>query len=650
MKKMLCVCLVLMMLCAGLAEGRRDAGPAAMVLERLDALPEAGWQSAVAFPDWKGYVDDTLAMNGMFSFRFYHGQGTVYLDVAEGVTGFRLYVNGVRCDTSGVAGGIWSADISAAAVDGVNTLQITNIRPGDIEKAVTVYIPYPAVLPGDAREEGINPEALRLIGDIVESDIAHGFTSAQLAVVKNGRLVVDEAWGRANSYNPDGSRKTDATPVTSDTLYDLASVSKMFATEYAIQKLVTDGLLDVDTPVVEILGDAFAENTIYIAYTGVDDLPDLETQKAWKRGLTVRDLLCHEAGFPALPNYNDPDYDFASQQRGLPGCNQIYAVGREAALDALFKTPLMYPPHSRTLYSDADYMLAGFIVEKITGQRLDEYLAQNIYGPLGLDHITYIPLENGFAAGDCAATELNGNTRDNHVSFPGVRTETLQGQVHDERAWYCMEGVSGHAGLFASASDLAKLASAMLTGGYGDCRLFSRNVIDGFTAPKSFDFGQWGLGWWRQGDQQRPWYYGTQAAPNAVGHQGWTGTLAMIDPSRELVVIYLTNKINSPVLSETQLNKFVGNCFTASSLGFVPQILSIGMDADGDISGQLLDLLADMAMESVKLIPEGADGAHPYVQNALSKFELLKARAEAAGDGEYAALAEEQLARLGGMQ
>lgn len=650
MKKMLCVCLVLMMLCAGLAEGRRDAGPAAMVLEWLDALPEAGWQSVVAFPDWKGYVDDTLAMNGMFSFRFYHGQGTVYLDVAEGVTGFRLYVNGVRCDTSGVAGGIWSADISAAAVDGVNTLQITNIQPGDIEKAVTAYIPYPAVLSGDAREEGINPEALRLIGDIVESDIAHGFTSAQLAVVKNGRLVVDEAWGRANSYNPDGSRKTDGAPVTPDTLYDLASVSKMFATEYAIQKLVTDGLLDVDAPVVEILGDAFAEDTIKIAYAGVDDLPDLETQKAWKRGLTVRDLLCHEAGFPASPNYNDPDYDFASQQRGLPGCNQIYAVGREATLDALFKTPLMYPPHSRTLYSDADYMLAGFIVEKITGQRLDEYLKQNIYGPLGLDHVTYIPLENGFTAGDCAATELNGNTRDNHVSFPGVRTETLQGQVHDERAWYCMEGVSGHAGLFASASDLAKLASAMLTGGYGDCRLFSRNVIDGFTAPKSFDFGQWGLGWWRQGDQQRPWYYGTQAAPNAVGHQGWTGTLAMIDPSRELVVVYLTNKINSPVLSETQLNKFVGSCFTASSLGFVPQILSIGMDADGDISGQLLDLLADMAMESVKLIPEGADGDHPYVQNALSKFELLKARAEAAGDGEYAALAEEQLARLGGLQ
>ena len=232
------------------------------------------------------------------------------------------------------------------------------------------------------------------------------------------------------------------------------------------------------------------------------------------------------------------------------------------------------------------------------------------------------------------------------MSFPGIRTETIQGEVQDERAWYCMEGVSGHAGLFASATDLAKLASVMLTGGYGDCRLFSRNVMDVFTAPKAFDFGQWGLGWWRQGDGQRPWYYGTQAAPNTIGHQGWTGTLVMIDPSRELVVVYLTNKINSPVLSERELNKFAGGCFTASTLGFVPQLLSIGMDREGDISGQLLDLLADMAVESLAKIPEDAGPDHPYVKNALSKFELLKARAEAAGNEEYVALAEEEMGKF----
>lgn len=648
MKKILCVCLVLSMLCAGLGHAESASGAATMALQPLDALPGALWQSTVAFPDWKGYVDDTLAMNSMVSFRFYHGQGTLCLEVAPEVTGFTLYVNGVKYDTTGVGEGLWSADISAAAVDGVNTLQITNLRPRGIEKAVTVYIPYPVVLPGDAAAEGIHPEALQLISDIIESDIAHGFTSAQLAVVKNGRLVIQREWGRVNSYNPDGTSNADSAPVTADTMYDLASVTKMFATGYAIQKLVSEGLLDVDTPVVELLGDGFAEDTLDFAYAGVENPPDHETQKAWKRGLTLRDLLVHEAGFPAAPNYNDPDYDFVNQQRGVAGSNGniVYAENREETLKALFRTPLMYPPHSKTLYSDADYMLAGFIVEKVTGQRLDEYLKENIYTPLDLKHITYLPLDNGFAPEDCAATELNGNTRDNHVSFTGVRTETLQGQAHDERAWYCMEGVSGHAGLFASATDLAKLASAMLTGGYGDCRLFSRNVMDGFTAPKAFNYGQWGLGWWRQGDQQRPWYYGTQAAPNTVGHEGWTGTLAMVDPSRELVVVYLTNKINSPVLNDSDLNKFVGGCFTASTLGFVPQILSIGMDAGGDISGQLLDLLADMAMESLGKIPEGAGADHPYVQNAVSKFEVLKKWAEAAGNGEYVQLAEEEMGKF----
>ena len=644
MKKILCFCLALLF--AGFANAEGSGAVAAPALAPLDALPEAHWQYTVQFPDWKGYLDDTLAMNSMFSFRFYHGQGTIYLDVAEGVTGFNLYVNTVKCDTAGVGAGLWSVDISAAAVDGVNTLQVTNLRPGGIEKAVTAYIPYPVVLPGDAAEEGINPETLRLIGDIIESDVAHGFTSAQLAVVRNGRLVAQQAWGRVNSYNPDGSRKTDAAPVTDETMYDLASVTKMFAAGYAVQKLVTEGRLDLYTPVVEILGDAFAEDTLDLTYAGVDDPPDLQTQKAWKRSLTLRDLLCHEAGFPVAPNYNDPDFDFSAQCKGLPGSNVIYAVGREATLKALFKTPLMYPPHSRIRYSDADYMLAGFIVEQVTGQRLDAYLKENIYGPLGLDSIGYLPLGNGFVPEDCAATELNGNTRDNNVFFPGIRTETIQGQAQDERAWYCMEGVSGHAGLFASATDLAKLASAMLTGGYGDCRLFSRNVMDVFTAPKGTDFGQWGLGWWRQGDEQRPWYYGTQAAPGAVGHQGWSGTLVMIDPSRELVVVYLTNKINSPVLSASAPDSFAGGCFTASTLGFVPQLLSIGMDGTGDISAQLLDLLADMAVESLGKIPEGSASDHPYAQNAVSKFELLKARAEAAGNDEYVALAEEWLGKF----
>ena len=615
-------------------------------MTRAAALPGYGWQKHAVFPDWKGYTDDTLAMNSMLSFQSWHGQGTLWLRVSDAVEAFSLYVNGEKLDTSALRGGVWRVDIASLAVDGVNTLQVSNILPLGLEGAVEVCVPYPVVLAADRGLEGIRPEALRLISDIIQADVDYGFTSAQLAVVKNGRLVVDQAWGAVNAYNPDGTPRTDSPAATPDTLYDLASVTKMFSANYAAQKLVTDGLLDIDTPIVDILGAGFAENTLDFTYAEVEDAPDVETQKAWKRALTVRDILRHQAGFPAGPRYCNPDYDMSLQAPGEPGANVCYAASREATLEALCKTPLLYEPGTRTLYSDLDYILLCFVVESVAGQRLDAYMQENFYGPLGLDHMAFLPLENGFAADDCAATELNGNTRDGHVFFEGIRTETLQGEVHDELAWYCMEGVSGHAGLFANASDLARLASVMLTGGYGEHRLFARNVIDLFTAPKAFNYGQWGLGWWREGDDQRVWYFGTQSAPDTVGHQGWTGTLVMVDPSRDLVIAYLTNKINTPITDEANLNGFDGSCYTASTLGFVPQLLSIGMDGDADVSGQLLDLAADMAAESMKLIPETVDAEHPYVKNAKSKIAVLRSWADAAGAADCAALADALEARL----
>lgn len=589
----------------------------------LSALPDCEWQKSASFPDWKNYTDDTLAMNCMLSFQGYHGQGFLVLDVSEKTESFTLYVNGVKADVKD-AKGLAYLDISGVAKDGVNTVQLSNILPLDLDHAVTVYIPYPEVLPGNGETGGIHPLALKLVEDLIGSDVARGFPGAQLAIVRNGREIYQNAWGKTNAYEPDGTPKANSPAATPSTLYDLASVTKMFTVNYAVQKLVTDGLLDINTPVVELLGDSFASDTLDFAYAEADPAPDLEQQIAWKREITPRALLAHQAGFPADPQYFKPDYDQSKQGAGAPGANRLYATGREDTLKAIFRTPLMYEPGTQTKYSDVDYMLLGFIVERITGERLDTYMKKTFYEPLGLERTTYLPLENGFTADDCAATELNGNTRDRHVSFPGIREHTLQGEVHDEKAWYCMEGVSGHAGLFSCASDLARLAGVLLTGGYGPHRFFSRNVLDLFTAPKSSDFGQWGLGWWRGGDDQRPWYFGTQASPGTVGHQGWTGTLVMIDPSRHLVMAYLTNKINSPVTSADNLNRFDGNAFTASTLGFVPQILSIGMDEEGDISEQLLDLLKDMAAGSLKLIPDGADRSHPNVQNALSKLAVLR--------------------------
>ena len=599
--------------------------------EAIAEVPAGGWQREAVFPDWKGYVDDTLAMNSMVSFDGWHGQGIFYMALREEVRSLRLFVNGLEVDTSALRGGMsYRVDFSGAAKDGKNTSQVTEIEPEDLKDAVRVSIPYPVILDGSTEEAGIAPEVLELIDDLISTDVEYGFPGAQLAIVRHGRLVYENAWGKTNAYLPDGTPNEESAPVTVDTLFDLASVTKMFAVNYALQKLLTEGRYSLDDRVSKYLGDRFYQDVLDFEYEGGAN-PGPETQREWKAGLTIRDLLAHQAGFPADVGYPKLYYDVKTLSNDPDTLNVLYAGAdgseetRAATVEALCRTPLYYEPRTATKYSDLDYMILGVIVEELSGTDLATYLKENFLEPMGLTRVTFNPLENGFSAEDCAATELNGNTRDGAVSFPGIRTQTLQGQVHDEKAWYSMGGVSGHAGLFASAAELAKLASVMLTGGYGENRFFSRNVLDLFTAPKSADYGQMGLGWWRGGDILRPWYFGTEAVSSVIGHQGWTGTLVMIDPERDLVVVYLTNSINSPVTDPAaNPNKFDGGRYTASTLGFVPQLLSIGLDGDTDILPQLCSLTADMENESRKLIPDGAPPEHANVKNAGSKAAVAE--------------------------
>lgn len=193
-----------------------------------------------------------------------------------------------------------------------------------------------------------------------------------------------------------------------------------------------------------------------------------------------------------------------------------------------------------------------------------------------------------------------------------------------------MAGISGHAGLFSTATELAKLASVMLTGGYGENRYFSRNVMDAFTAPKKENAANWGLGWWREGDNQRCWYFGTQSSPNTIGHQGWTGTLTMIDPSENLVVVYLTNKINSRITDPANVNEFNGNWYTASTLGFVAQLLYQGLAGHGaDPNNAYSALLEDMAESKFALVAEGGSvpATHPLVRSGYAVLEAMAAHA-----------------------
>lgn len=631
--------------------------PAAAV--SASAVPEGTMQASVTFPDWEGKTEPSLAVNSLYSFTSYTGQGELYITPAEGVTSFTLYVNNQLIPTDQMAAGsTWKVDLSSLTVNGTNTLQLSDIMPEDMKNAVQVDIPYPTVIDGTPEETGINPAVFDDISSIVQSDIDNGFSSAQMAVIKDGKLIYQNAWGTVNAYEQDGTPKTDSPAVTNDTLYDLASVTKMYSVNYVMQYLVSQGKIDLNAKVADVMGAAFVDDTLEIKHPGKDD-PDLDTIKQWKAGITIRDLLCHQAGMPADPRYEDSQFSQSTYTDEEPGANVLYSGSsgseedRAKTLESIFKTPLNYEPRTQTVYSDVDYMLADFIIEKVTGSRLDTLLDEIYLKPMGLTHITYNPLQHGFTKDDCAATELNGNTRDNHVSFPGIRTYTIQGEVHDENAYYAMAGVSGHAGLFATATDLAKLSMVMLSGGYGNHQFFSKDTLDFFTSPKSDTEASWATGWWREADQERVKYFGTQSSRSSIGHQGWTGTMAVIDPSENLIIVFLTNKRNSRITDpDTSLDLYDGTWYTTSYLGFTSQLLYQAMDSRGGYSKQAACSLFSGMLESEMRIVRSTDGLkkdHPLIKAARSIAEVLAAKAKECGskeDQQRAAQAEQELDQI----
>lgn len=582
----------------------------AVKVSKLKKLVKGTWQAEVKFPDWKGFIDDTLAMNSMYSFDGVKDQGKLYITVNKKVKDYDFYINNKKIKTKNIKNGIYEIDYSKISKNGQNTIQITNIEPYNLKEAITVNITYPEVIDGTLNEVGLSKEPFELIDDIITSDINNGFTSAELAVIKDGKLVYQNAWGLVNSYNQDGTKIKNGKKVTNDTLYDLASNTKMYSTIYSIQYLVDNEKISLDDKIVDILGDEFASDTLEINFTDFENYPGIEKIKEWKRNLTIKNVLMHQAGFPDSGHYHNEYFDTVNQMLDNEVENILFIEdsNKEKTLkEGIFKTPLMYEPGTKTVYSDIDYMLLGIIIEKTTGKDLNTFLKETFFEPMGLKHITYNPLENGFKKEDCAATELNGNTRDGIIDFPGVRKETVMCEVHDEEAYYEMEGMSGHAGLFSNATDLAKLASVMLTGGYGNNKFFSKNTRDLFISPQSTTTINYGIGWWREADDKRVWYFGTESPESTIGHQGWTGTLTMIDFEHNMVVVYLTNSINTPIRDTYSIetaNDFTGRYYTSSTLGFVPQIIYTGLNNEGNIKSSLKSLIEDMKTEKQKLIEE----------------------------------------------
>jgi CubicO group peptidase (beta-lactamase class C family) len=218
-------------------------------------------------------------------------------------------------------------------------------------------------------------------------------------------------------------------------------------------------------------------------------------------------------------------------------------------------------------------MLLGLLVERVTGMQLDQFSQDKIYAPLGLKNTLFNPLKAGFTADKFAATEIFGNTRGSNIDFPNVREHVLQGEVHDENAFYSMQGVSGHAGLFSNTDDLAILSQMMLNGGgYGDVKLFNQATMARFLSPAG-QSNSIGLGWHLASDKAQHMLFGPYASASAYGHTSWTGTAVVIDPVYDLAIILLTNKRHSKVTAIEDSFEFATDTFETGKYGSIVSMI-----------------------------------------------------------------------------
>uniref|UniRef100_UPI004047B8DD glycoside hydrolase family 3 N-terminal domain-containing protein n=1 Tax=Algoriphagus sp. TaxID=1872435 RepID=UPI004047B8DD len=356
---------------------------------------------------------------------------------------------------------------------------------------------------------------------MIEKKAAPG---ARVLVVKDGTVIFDRSYGHLDY------EKT--APVTSETVYDLASVTKVAATTLAAMFLHSRGELDLSKSVG-------------------DYLPELK--KTNKGPLLLKDVLVHEAGLKAyIPHYNktlasgkwNPIYyqDSLSQDYSLPISNAMY--GRNSLRDSLWKwtieSELLPKPHNY-VYSDLTMYFMQEIIERIVNQPINEFLEQQFYAPLGLQTLTFKPFEK-LPLQQIAPTEKDQT----------FRNRQIQGYVHDPGA-AMYGGVAGHAGLFGTAQDLAVIMQLLLNGGsYGDVALLQPETIDAFTKRQSTRSRR-GWGWDKPDPEKGKGGSAGKLAPKSTfGHTGFTGTCVWADPENKLSYIFLSNRVY-PSATNTKL-------------------------------------------------------------------------------------------------
>jgi CubicO group peptidase (beta-lactamase class C family) len=343
----------------------------------------------------------------------------------------------------------------------------------------------------------------KIVKVAIEEAVAPGVA---IAVGRNGRIAYMKGYGHINWDLP-GSPAVDT-----NTLFDLASLTKVVATTTLAMIMEEAGQLDLDRTVNSYL-------------------PEFNSpEKMW---IPVRQLLTHNSGLEA-------------------GGNTSGARGREQYLQVINARPLQYQPGTKMIYSDWDMILLQLVLERISGKTLDVLAAEKIFRPLGMTDTQFNPPAT--LRSRIAPTQVND-----------ARGGLLWGAVHDNNA-YMMGGVAGHAGLFSTARDLALFSLMMLNGGDGN----------GVRVAKPFTIARWTARQGRESSRALGWdspeggsAAGQFFSPWSYGHNGFTGTSIWIDPQKDLFVVVLTNRVN-PTSSNTrhvQLRRDIVDAVQQSVLG-----------------------------------------------------------------------------------
>lgn len=358
------------------------------------------------------------------------------------------------------------------------------------------------------------------VDSIVEDGLAQqAFPGCVILAAHKGKIIYHKAFGY---YDFEAKEK-----VTTQSIYDLASVTKISATTVSVMKLYEEGKLDIDKTIGDYLPVAKGSN---------------------KSGILLRDLLLHQAGLvPYIVFYKETldaktgkPYSSIYSSKLAKGFDVRVAENMyirngwgDIMFDEILKSPL--GPRNKYVYSDNDFIFLGKIVEQITGMTLDEYARKNFYDKLGMKTTGFLPRKR-FPVNRIVPTEADDY----------FRRQTVRGDVHDEGA-AMFGGVAGHAGLFSNAYDLSLLYQMLLNGGeLNGVRYLKPETIKLFTDYNS-DISRRGLGFDKpekdNAEREEP-YPSSLASPETFGHTGFTGTCVWVDPKNDLLYIFLSNRVN----------------------------------------------------------------------------------------------------------